>query len=59
MPTLHGRGNTNVSKVWFVILAVCVAMMLIVWDVLRSVQDLAEDAAERRNHINELMTELP
>lgn len=43
MIRLLSSKNTNVSKIWFVVLAFFLAVVLIAWDTIRTVKELEEN----------------
>ena len=50
MPTLHSHGNTNVSKIWPLIVILVGFMVFVVWKSLNIINDI--------NTINERVTKL-
>ncbi|HXK39537.1 MAG TPA: hypothetical protein VJ837_01785 [Candidatus Paceibacterota bacterium] len=55
MPTLHSHRNTNVSKVWFVVLSSFIVMVSVVWNLFTSLQEIAFRMTATSDQINELM----
>jgi hypothetical protein len=55
MPTIHSHGNSNVSKVWFVVLFSFIMMISIVWKLFQGLQEIALHTTEMSDQINELM----
>ena len=57
MPTIHAHGNMYVSKIWFVVLAALVSMVLIVWDASRSIREIELSILETRSQMEKLLEE--
>ncbi len=57
MPTLHSRGNTNVSKIWVVVLFSFIMMVSVVWKLFQSLQEIALHSTAMSNQIDELMND--
>lgn len=55
MPALHSHGNTNVSKVWFVVLFSFIVMVSVVWNLFTNLQEIAFHMTATSDQINELM----
>lgn len=55
MPTIHAHGNTNVSKIWIVVLCSFVMMVSVVWKLFESLQEIAFHTTAMSDQINELM----
>jgi hypothetical protein len=55
MPTIHSHGNTNVSKVWFVVLFSFIVMVSVVWKLFTNLQEIAFRMTATSDQINELM----
>lgn len=55
MPTIHSRGNTNVSKIWIVVLFSFVMMVSVVWKLFYGLQEIALHTGIMSGQIDELL----
>ena len=55
MPTLYSHRNTNVSKIWFLVLFVCLFMSMLVWKIYRGIEEIALNTSQMTDSINDLM----
>ncbi len=55
MPTISSRGNTNVSKIWFLIVFVFVVMLGISWKVYASLEEISLHTNHMTDDLRDLM----
>ncbi len=55
MPTISSRGNTNVSKIWVLVVFTFAMMVLIVWKLFAGLKEIALNTTAMSDQINELL----
>ncbi|MEK7578999.1 MAG: hypothetical protein AAB460_00480 [Patescibacteria group bacterium] len=55
MPTIHSHGNTNVSKIWFVVVFAFVVLLGISWKVYASLEEIALHTNHMTDDLRDLM----
>lgn len=55
MPTIYSHGNSNVSKIWFVVLFSFVMMLSVVWKLFTGLEEIALHTGMMSDQINDLM----
>ncbi len=57
MPTISSRGNTNVSKIWLLVVFAFVMMISITWKLFQGLEEIALHTTEASAQINDLMND--
>ncbi|MBP9771783.1 MAG: hypothetical protein KBD16_02565 [Candidatus Pacebacteria bacterium] len=57
MPSIYSHGNSNVSKIWFVVLFSFVMMLSVVWKLFSGLEEIALHSGMMSQEINELMND--